>query len=93
MACTYGLGSRYEDVAVHTDPGRRSQHLVLACVNALCEDTAARGRMPSWSCFRHNRTGRLLAWQAGFRLQREYVHYSTGRVCVKDASGLAQVRA
>ncbi|WP_330299847.1 GNAT family N-acetyltransferase [Streptomyces sp. NBC_00503] len=93
VACTYLMGSRYEDVAVHADPGHCGQHLALACVNALCEDIAARGRMPSWSCSRHNRPSRLLAWQAGFRLQREYVHYATGRVRVKDASGLAQLRA
>ncbi|MFJ2747239.1 GNAT family N-acetyltransferase [Streptomyces sp. NPDC087297] len=74
VACTYLLGSRYEDVAVHAEPGHRGEHLALACVGALCGDIAGRGRTPSWSCSRHDRTGRLLAWQAGFRLQQEYVH-------------------
>ncbi|MFD6887443.1 GNAT family N-acetyltransferase [Streptomyces sp. NPDC059957] len=74
VACTYVLGSRYEDIAVHAAPGHGGQHLALACVSALCEDVAARGRTASWSCSRENRTSRLLAWQAGFRLQREYVH-------------------
>ncbi|WP_053702513.1 GNAT family N-acetyltransferase [Streptomyces sp. WM6368] len=76
VACTYLLGSRYEDVAVHAEPGHRGEHLALACVGALCGDIAVRGRTPSWSCSRHDRTGRLLAWQAGFRLQQEYVHYA-----------------
>ncbi|MET9610027.1 GNAT family N-acetyltransferase [Streptomyces sp. NPDC006512] len=93
VACTYVLGSRYEDVAVHAEPGHRAEDLALACVSALCGDIAARGRTPSWSCSRHDRTGRLLAWQAGFRLQQEYVHYATGRVRVKDASEFAQTRA
>ncbi|MFI8339078.1 GNAT family N-acetyltransferase [Streptomyces sp. NPDC085639] len=76
VACTHVLGSRYEDVAVHAEPGHRGEHLALACVGALCGDVAVRGRTPSWSCSRHDRTGRLLAWQAGFRLQQEYVHYA-----------------
>ncbi|WP_405982394.1 GNAT family N-acetyltransferase [Streptomyces sp. NBC_00158] len=78
LACTYFLGSRYEDVAALADPGHRRQHLALACVTALCRDIAARGRTPSWTCSRDNRPSRLLAWSAGFRLAREYVHYATG---------------
>ncbi|MFD8985098.1 GNAT family N-acetyltransferase [Streptomyces sp. NPDC059564] len=93
VACTYVLGSRYEDVAVHAAPGHRTQQPALACVSALCQDIAARGRTPSWSCSRHDRPSRLLAWQAGFRLRREYTHYSTGRVRVEDASECADARA
>ncbi|MEV7521306.1 GNAT family N-acetyltransferase [Streptomyces sp. NPDC091371] len=78
LACTYFLGSGYEDVAALADPGHRRQHLALACVTALCEDIAARGRTPSWTCSRDNRPSRLLAWSAGFRLTREYVHHATG---------------
>ncbi|MCX5380831.1 GNAT family N-acetyltransferase [Streptomyces sp. NBC_00091] len=89
VACTYLLGSRYEDVAVLAAPGHRRQHLALACVTALCEDIAARGRTPSWSCSRDNRPSRLLAWRAGFRLHREYVHYATGGVRLEDSDGRA----
>ncbi|AWZ03427.1 MULTISPECIES: GNAT family N-acetyltransferase [unclassified Streptomyces] len=78
LACTYFLGGQYEDVAALADPGHRRQHLALACVTALCQDVAARGRTPSWTCSRDNRPSRLLAWSAGFRLTREYVHYATG---------------
>ncbi|MGE7389039.1 GNAT family N-acetyltransferase [Streptomyces sp. NPDC004126] len=78
LACTYFLGTGHEDVAALADPGHRRQHLALACVTALCADIAARGRTPSWTCSRDNRPSRLLAWSAGFRLTREYVHYATG---------------
>ncbi|MGW2651952.1 GNAT family N-acetyltransferase [Streptomyces sp. NPDC001393] len=78
VACTYFRGTHYEDVAVHTAPGRTRHHLALACVNALCVDIRARGRIPSWNCSVHNRASRLLAWNAGFRLVREYVHYAVG---------------
>ncbi|MEU0395702.1 GNAT family N-acetyltransferase [Streptomyces sp. NPDC006208] len=93
MACTYIRGSRYEDIAVLTDPEHQRQHLALACVNALCDDIEARGCVPSWTCSRHNRPSRLLAWTAGFRLQREYVHYTTGMFSVKNASEFARTRA
>ncbi|MEV5942145.1 GNAT family N-acetyltransferase [Streptomyces sp. NPDC051994] len=78
VACTYFLGSRYEDIAVVTVPDRRRQQLALNCVVALCADVAARGRTASWTCSRYNRPSRLLAWTAGFRLDHEYVHHATG---------------
>ncbi|MFF3672864.1 GNAT family N-acetyltransferase [Streptomyces sp. NPDC002120] len=80
LACTRLLGSRYEDVVALAAPGHRRHHLALACVTALCRDVDARGRTASWTCSRDDRAGRLLAWSAGFRLTREYVHYATGRV-------------
>ncbi|WP_210585921.1 hypothetical protein [Streptomyces sp. GESEQ-35] len=52
--------------------------LALACVNALCEDIAARNRTPGWNYAVLNRAGPLLAWTAGCRLVREYVHYAVG---------------
>lgn len=78
VACTYFRGISHEDVAVHTVPDRRRHHLGLACVTALCADITARGHTPSWNCSLHNRASRLLAWSAGFRLVREYVHYAVG---------------
>ncbi|MFD6887447.1 GNAT family N-acetyltransferase [Streptomyces sp. NPDC059957] len=82
--------SQYEDVAALADPGHRRQHLTLACVTALCQDIAARGRTPSWTCSRDNRPSRLLAWLAGFRLTREYVHYGTGSARRLGLSGQAE---
>ncbi|MGW1881421.1 GNAT family N-acetyltransferase [Streptomyces sp. NPDC001970] len=79
VACTYFLGSAYEDIACATVPGNRRRHLGLACVTALCEDIASRGHRPSWTCSRDNRPSRLLAWSAGFRLEYEYVHYAAGQ--------------
>ncbi|MFC0843215.1 GNAT family N-acetyltransferase [Streptomyces noboritoensis] len=80
VACTYFLGSRYEDIAVVTVPDHRRQQLALSCVLALCADVEARGRSATWTCSRYNRPSRLLAWTAGFRLEHEYVHHSTGSV-------------
>jgi soluble P-type ATPase len=78
VACAHLLSSTHEDIACLTVPEHRREHLALACVTAPCTDIAARGHTASWSCSRDNRPGRLLAWTAGFRLEREYVHYVTG---------------
>ncbi|MGW6575776.1 GNAT family N-acetyltransferase [Streptomyces sp. NPDC054945] len=78
VACSYFLGTAYEDVACVTVPDPRLQYLALDCVNALCSDIAARGHVPSWTCSTGNRPGRLLAWTAGFRPEREYAHYAVG---------------
>lgn len=78
VACSYFAGDAYEDVAVATAPEHRRKGLAHACVAALTEDVAARGRTASWSCARDNRPSRLLAWTAGFRLEHEYTHYVTG---------------
>ncbi|MFF3763966.1 GNAT family N-acetyltransferase [Streptomyces sp. NPDC001922] len=86
LACARFTGSRYEDVASATGPDERRRHLALACVRGLTSDIAARGRIASWSCSRDNRSSRLLAWTAGFRLVREYVHHTTGPVTVSSAS-------
>ncbi|MFF1359809.1 GNAT family N-acetyltransferase [Streptomyces sp. NPDC058297] len=78
IACTYFRGTRYEDVAVFTTPDHRRHRLALACVTALVPDITGRGHTPSWNCSVLNRASRLLAWTAGFRLVREYVHYAVG---------------
>ncbi|MER5208959.1 GNAT family N-acetyltransferase [Streptomyces sp. NPDC002825] len=88
LACTRFTGSRYEDVACATDPSERRQHLALACVRGLTDDITGRGRTATWSCSRAHRAGRLLAWTAGFRLLREYVHHTTGPLAVSTAPPL-----
>nr|WSW65842.1 GNAT family N-acetyltransferase [Streptomyces sp. NBC_00995] len=82
VACTYFRGSVYEDIACVTVPDRRSEHLAHACVTGLCADIDARGRTATLSCARGDRPARLLAWTTGFRLQREYIRYTTGRPSV-----------
>ncbi|MGV9881590.1 GNAT family N-acetyltransferase [Streptomyces sp. NPDC003006] len=86
VACGYFVGDAYEDVAVLTLPERRREHLAAACVTALCADITARGRTASWSCGRNDRPSRLLAWNAGFRLHREYVRYATGNPVARPQS-------
>ncbi|GGR82652.1 hypothetical protein Snoj_40450 [Streptomyces nojiriensis] len=83
VACAYFLGSAYEDIAVVTAPDRRPERLALACVAGLTADIRARGHTASWCCSRDNRPSRLLAWTAGFRLTREYLHHATGRALVR----------
>jgi GNAT superfamily N-acetyltransferase len=78
IACTYFRGIHYEDVAVFTAPDHRRHRLALACVRALTADITARGHTPSWNCSTLPRASRLLAWTAGFRLVREYVHHGVG---------------
>ncbi|WP_405573392.1 GNAT family N-acetyltransferase [Streptomyces phaeochromogenes] len=78
IACTYFRGTRYEDIAVFTTPDQRRHRLALACVTALTADITARGHTPSWNCSTLNRASRLLAWTAGFRLVREYIHHAAG---------------
>ncbi|MER5972673.1 SDR family NAD(P)-dependent oxidoreductase [Streptomyces sp. NPDC002055] len=82
--CATGLLPLYAHEGV--DPDERRRHLALACVQGLASDIAARGRIASWSCSRDDRSSRLLAWTAGFRLVREYVHHTTGPVTVSGAS-------
>ncbi|MEU4063096.1 GNAT family N-acetyltransferase [Streptomyces wedmorensis] len=88
VACSRFTGSRYEDVACATDPAERRQHLALACLAGLTADITSRGRTATWSCSRENRASRLLAWTAGFRLVREYVHHTTGPVTVSGTSNM-----
>ncbi|MDG4857398.1 GNAT family N-acetyltransferase [Streptomyces sp. T-3] len=85
VACTHLRGDAYEDIAVATAPEHRGRGLALACVTALCQEIAARGATPSWTCSRDNRPSRLLAWTAGFRLRHEYVHHLTGQPAGRGA--------
>ncbi|WP_055565156.1 GNAT family N-acetyltransferase [Streptomyces atriruber] len=78
IACAYFRGSHHEEVAFLTRPDHRRHQPALACVTALCADITARGHTPSWTCSTLDRADRLLAWTAGFRLVREYVHYAVG---------------
>jgi hypothetical protein len=56
------------------------EELLLACVRPRSGrfGLTGWGHTASWSCSRDNRPSRLLAWTAGFRLTRDYVHYATG---------------
>ncbi|MFH9419169.1 GNAT family N-acetyltransferase [Streptomyces sp. NPDC017529] len=71
-------GSRYEGIAVVTEPAACGHGLASACVRALCADITARGRTPSWACSRDNHPSRYLAAKSGFHLIFEYVHHLAG---------------
>ncbi|MEV7416538.1 GNAT family N-acetyltransferase [Streptomyces sp. NPDC089919] len=78
LACTYFLGSEYEDIACASVPDPRLRPAVLACVHALCFDIAARRRTPSWTVGAGDRSSRLLAWHAGFRPEHEFTRFAVG---------------
>ncbi|MFJ3928456.1 GNAT family N-acetyltransferase [Streptomyces sp. NPDC090022] len=78
LACTYFLGTVYEEIACVTVPDPRLQHLGRVCVTALCSDIAARDRTPSWTCPAGDRSTRHLALSAGFRPEYEYTHHVVG---------------
>ncbi|WP_369216156.1 GNAT family N-acetyltransferase [Streptomyces flavofungini] len=86
VACGYFAGTTHEQLAVLTPTEHRHERLALACVAALCAEVTARGRTASWSCGRGNRLSRLLAWTAGFRLEREYVRHVTGAATARPQS-------
>ncbi|MEU7576386.1 GNAT family N-acetyltransferase [Streptomyces sp. NPDC041068] len=80
VACAYFRGTRHEEVAALPLTGHRRHALALSCVTALTDDIRARGHIPSWNCSTLDRPSRLLAWTAGFRLEREYVDHAVSGV-------------
>ncbi|MGW6465664.1 GNAT family N-acetyltransferase [Streptomyces rubiginosohelvolus] len=88
LVCTGFLGRRYEDLIVTPVRDERLWRLTLACLIAHAADVNGRGHRAILSCASHDRPGRLLAWNAGLRLEREFVEYDVGR-----PSGMRQNRA
>ncbi|UPT40542.1 MULTISPECIES: GNAT family N-acetyltransferase [Streptomyces] len=78
LVCTGFLGRRYEDLIVTPLRDERLWRLTLACLIAHTADVGARGHRAILSCASHDRPGRLLAWNAGLRLEREFVEYGVG---------------
>ncbi|MFJ9195924.1 GNAT family N-acetyltransferase, partial [Streptomyces globisporus] len=66
---------RYEDLIVTPLRDERLWRLTLACLIAHTADVGARGHRAILSCASHDRPGRLLAWNAGLRPEREFVEY------------------
>ncbi|MFD8604347.1 hypothetical protein ACFV1S_20120 [Streptomyces globisporus] len=78
LVCTGFLGRRYEDLIVTPLRDERLWRLTLACLIAHTADVGARGHRAILSCASHDRPGRLLAWNAELRLEREFVEYGVG---------------
>lgn len=72
------------------DRGRTARVSFFALAAYVSVDAV---RVPAERLEGRNRLSRPPPWQAGIRRRRECVRYAIGRVAVKDASGLAQLRA
>jgi RimJ/RimL family protein N-acetyltransferase len=70
IACSFFVGSKYEDIGVVTDPQFRGVGLSVACAGALCNDILSRGRFPSWSTSPENAASLRVAEKLGFTEQR-----------------------
>ena len=66
LACSFFVGTRYEDIGVVTEPAFRGRGLSTACAAGLCGDILARGRRPSWSTSLDNTSSRYVAERLGF---------------------------
>jgi RimJ/RimL family protein N-acetyltransferase len=78
VACSFFVGDRYEEIGVATEPAFRGQGLSTACTAGLCEDIAARGRLPSWTTSTDNVASIRVAEKLGFTYQRSGELYAIG---------------
>ena len=76
VACSFYVGSRYEDVGVVTDPDHRGRGLSTACAAALVADIRRRGRQPSWTTSPDNLASRAVAARLGFVHERDDILYA-----------------
>jgi predicted GNAT family acetyltransferase len=78
VACTFFLGTTYEDIGVVTIPEYRRLGLSTACASALCHDIRARGHRPTWATSPDNTASLRIAEKLGFQLHRNDVSYVIG---------------
>jgi len=78
VACSFFVGSLYEEVGVVTEAAYRGQGLSMACADALCQDIERHGRQASWSTSPDNRASIRVAEKLGFRFEREDRLYVSG---------------
>lgn len=78
VACTFFLGSEYEEIGAATHPAFQRLGLSTACTLALCSDIWGRGHRPSWTTSRDNSASQRVAEKAGFRHERDDRLYVVG---------------
>jgi GNAT superfamily N-acetyltransferase len=76
VACSFYVGSRYEDIGVVTAPAHRGRGLSTACAAALVADIRGRGRVPTWTTSPDNGASRAVAARLGFQFVRDDVLYA-----------------
>jgi RimJ/RimL family protein N-acetyltransferase len=86
VACTFFLGSSFEDIGVVTEPGFRGLGLSTTCAQALCGDIRARGHRASWTTSPDNLASLRIAERLGFRVERHDVLYVVGISAPKPAT-------
>ena len=70
VACSFFVGTGYEDLGVVTEPAFRGLGLSAACAGGVCADILGRGRRPSWTTSPDNIASLRVAEKLGFELQR-----------------------
>jgi len=78
VACSFYVGTRYEDIGVVTEPDHRGRGLSTACAAALITDIRRRRRQPSWTTSPDNAASRGVAAALGFVHQRDDVLFAVG---------------
>lgn len=78
VACTFFLGTAYEEIGVVTEPEFRGLGLSTACAGALCHDIWARGHQPSWTTSPDNLASSRVAEKLGFTIHRNDWLYVVG---------------
>jgi RimJ/RimL family protein N-acetyltransferase len=78
VACSFFVGSQFEEIGVITESAYRGQGLSVACAAALCQDVQQRGRQASWSTSPDNRASIRVAEKLGFRFARDHRLYVCG---------------
>jgi GNAT superfamily N-acetyltransferase len=91
VACTFFLGTTYEEIGVVTEPPFRGAGLSPACVAALCRDITDRGHQPSWTTSPDNRASIRVAEKLGFAVSRRDQLYVVGISIPESAEPSAHV--
>jgi predicted GNAT family acetyltransferase len=78
VACSFFVGSGFEEVGVVTEAAYRGQGLSVACADALCQDIERRAKQASWSTSPDNRASIRVAEKLGFRFARDDRLYVCG---------------
>lgn len=78
IACTFFVGSQYEEIGVVTEPHFQRRGFSTACAAMLCRDIWARGHRPSWTTSTDNVASMRVAQKLGFSRQRDDVLYVAG---------------
>lgn len=85
VACTFFVGSEYEEIGVATVSAHRGRGYSTACAAALCRDILGRGTTPAWSTSPDNLSSIRVAQKLGFAFIGEDVTYIVNRAIPEGA--------